>query len=61
MHNLRQYTVPLQRYVALMDLQVISLLCNEHLCGFVSLKLLQLGADECESFRKETRDCFTSF
>lgn len=23
MHNLRQYTVPLQRYTALMDLQVI--------------------------------------
>ena len=23
MHNLRQYTVPLQRYMALMDLQVI--------------------------------------
>ena len=24
MHNLRQYTVPLQRYMALMDLQVSS-------------------------------------
>lgn len=23
--------------------------------------VLKVGADECESFRKETRDCFTSF
>lgn len=57
MHNLRQYTVPLQRYMALMDLQVIQ-------CSVLVLVLycLEMGADVFdETFRRGMRDCFISF
>ena len=55
MHNLRQYTVPLHRYVALMDLQVIS---------FWLVSLLDTMGELMRIwnlFRRGTRGCFTSF
>ena len=54
MHNLRQYTVPLHRYVALMDLQVI---CFFFLaCLFVGYNG---GADEnLESFQERNERLF---
>lgn len=67
MHNLRQYTVPLQRYMALMDLQVIycsfEFIFSSRECvqRFVWLVFFQLVAYVSESCRKGTRGCSISF
>lgn len=62
MHNLRQYTVPLQRYMALMDLQVSdSSFEFMFSCGNCVQRFVRWWLNVCESCRKGTRGCSISF